>query len=100
MKSATLSQVQELFQLSDAALLNLLEEGHVVCKIMDDGKVRVDLESLTREPLLQAMLRMRRQSAVDPLLKEQVSSIIAENLENIVQQALALVKTRLKDQGL
>ncbi|RMG43704.1 MAG: hypothetical protein D6719_03200 [Candidatus Dadabacteria bacterium] len=96
MKLVNLSEFQRLTGISDRSLLWLLKNRRLICQVSDASEIMIDIESADVKKLIEAMkstnhdfLKKRQR-----IITEKFARIIGEELDVIVDQAVARLKSR------
>ena len=95
MKLISLRDFQNISNLSDRALLWLLVNQRLTCQCDQSGAIMIDADSLQVKELVKAISTRSAElvTAKMPVISERFANIVARRLDDILEQALAALRS-------
>ena len=93
MKYLSLSEFKNLTQLTDAALVYLLEENRLDLQLGNDGTLQINVDSVDTTEIAQAIAQ-EYDSLLDDhkeILREKLATMLGEELDQLLDSALGQV---------
>lgn len=102
MQLITLAEFRRCLALSSQSTLWMLEHNTLPCHLDSHQGIMVDMESLEVQTIVRGIAARKAQlinEAAGPLV-ERIGLVLAENLDGLVERALALAATTINNQQL